>query len=171
MTVTTKIIIYITDQTFLSEEIRQPEMTEQYYYTDVENLNNPQMLLPYQKNLEKFRYQEKENIKSNYCEIDQTPYDEIYTMQQSKMLSGNRVQLVTLNSQDTGYLTCSNNSSSQLTNNITNLDSYSGSIKQKFQWDDQVPQTNDEVQLTDWEHQKSVISSTPSKCNKGIIRY
>lgn len=125
----------------------------------------------------KFKYEDKENFalnnfnihdKSKLMEVCKSNFSESYAMQQSNMLSGNYVQQLGFNSahQDTGYQTYSSS------NSTSNIDSYSTSVKQKLHWDEKIVSADDTVQLSDWKDNiKNMISSTPSKYNRGISNF
>ncbi|XP_014215138.1 uncharacterized protein LOC106644237 [Copidosoma floridanum] len=163
---------------FSSEEIKMSG-TVSHHHSDNDTYNDiTQMAISYENSVV-FRYENKENIapnmlngtsKSKCIEDSKMPFNENYALQQSKMLSGNYVkQMASSSHHDTGYQTYS--SSSNLTSNITNTDSYSSLTKQKQRWNERTTHTDEDVQLTDWENAMNMISSTPSKYNRGIHNF
>ncbi|NP_001122572.1 protein aurora borealis [Nasonia vitripennis] len=163
----------INCKTLFSDEIKLTEKKTYQYHLEAEKDDDITHMVVSENSL-KFKFEDKENFalnnfnihdKSKFTEIGKLNFSESYALQQSNMLSGNYIQQLGFGTahQDTGYQTYS---SSNLT---SNMDSYSTSIKQKLHWEDKTAPADDEVQLSDWkDNMKNMISSTPSKYNRGI---
>ncbi|KAJ8667073.1 hypothetical protein QAD02_008735 [Eretmocerus hayati] len=141
---------------FHMEEDHNCDVTQMFVSTGSarSNSKNKENHVPIRDSVSQLKFTEA--VKGNFSDS--------YAMQQSNMLSGNYVQQnVFTSAQDTGYQT---NNSCSIT---SNMDSHTNSIRQKLHWDEKITHTDDEVHLVDWrDNMTNMISSTPSKYNKGL---